>query len=498
MAKKRKNRPNRGGGTALAAAPPPGKGKSGASNYTLPTTTLAGKARGKQPSSEVKSGQSIQNKLGQYAATAIAAVRTRTDVYDIIRTLMREDGLFSSATNSMVALASKSGYRIAGFGPDGSMDLGVMSAAYNIIDQIDTSHDYTEGFNDKQSLQSLLATLMIDTIGSGGCGAELVLDPNFGPDKLLPLGYSTITWMADGKGGRWPAQDGGKTKLDFPTIFIAEHNRNADEGYSVSQLRPGISQTFQFNEFLEDTHRSVNRTGHSRMIVTLDQEAVRKMAPPDIAGDQAKMAAFFTSVKSSVEDALKDLEPEDALVAFNSVTAKIEDTGGTKSDYSSLLTTLGNLLGVSLKTPASVSGLRASGTQGLSNAETLIYLKVVEASKPPTEQVLSRALTLAVRLLGIDGYVRFELNPINLRPEIELEAYKLAKQNRILQLLSLGIISDAVACYELGQRPQDFKVTLAGTGFFAAKSAGNAPVDRTTSAGKALNPGTPASPGGKN
>jgi hypothetical protein len=88
------------------------------------------------------------------------------------------------------------------------------------------------------------------------------------------------------------------------------------------------------------------------------------------------------------------------------------------------------------------------------------------------------------------------LNPINLRPEVELEAYKLAKQNRVLQMLSLGIITDAVACYELGQRPQDFKVTLAGTGFFNSAAASTAPVDRVTSAGRALNPGTPASPGG--
>ncbi|MCY1297298.1 hypothetical protein D9M70_467330 [compost metagenome] len=346
-------------------------------------------------------------------------------------------------------------------------------------------------------MQSLLATLQLDVIGTGGCGLELVLDQTFGPERLVPIGYSTMTWEADGKGGRYPTQDGGDIPLNLPTVFIAEHNRNADEAYAVSLLRPGLSHTMNFNEFLEDTNRAVNRTGHSRLIATLVSEKVAAAAPDDVKIDPSKRAAFFNQVREEVERALAGLEPEDALVAYDSVEYDVKDTGGSKADYTALLTTLGNLLGASLKTPASVSGLRASGGQGLSNAETLIYLKVVEATRPPVEEVLSRALTLAVRLLGIEGNVYFEFLPVNLRPEDELEAYKGTKQKRILELLSYGLITDAEACYQLGVRPQGMFDTLAGTRFYAgtASTAGDEG-ERESSTGRALNPGTPSKSGG--
>lgn len=468
----------------------------GGSSVVLPTVKLAGVAKAKRPGSELDRGQSIQNELNQYVASAVNSVRTRSDINEIIRTLMREDGLFSSAANSMVALAAKS-YRIAGYNEAGIMDSAVMAAGYSILDKIDTLHDYSQGFNDKPSIQALLSTLQIDTIGSGGCGVELILDESFGPERLVPIGYSTIEWEADGKGGRYPTQDRGDINLDLPNVFIAEHNRNADEAYSVSLLRPGLSQTFQFTEFLEDTHRAVNRTGHSRLISTIDAKAARDLAPSEIANDPDKLARYLNQMKGSVEDSLSELEPEDALVSFDTVSHDVKDIGGNKSDYSSLMTVLGNLLGVSLKTPASVSGLRTSGGQALSNAETLIYLKVVESTRPPVEEIMSRALTLAVRLLGIDGHIKFVFDPIDLRPDTELEAYRNAKQQRILALLSYGLITDAEAAFELGIRPQGLIQAFSGTGFYKTTSQTRGEGERVSSTGRALNPGTPPAAGGE-
>lgn len=459
-------------------------------SFSIPNVKLVGKVAPKR-----EKGEAIPNPNTRFQANSIKQARDRTDVNEIIRWLMQEEGLFSSATQSMVAIASKSGYKLAAYRSDGVMDLGVMETAFNLLDSINTLDDY-EGFNDKMGINSLLSTLTLDVVSSGGCGAELVLGEDRQASKIVPLPYSSITWVADGNGGRYPAQDRGDTELNYPNIFIAEHNRLAEESYSVSMMRPGLSQTFEFSEFLEDTHRSLNRSGHNRLTATLDQEKVRLSAPREIASDPEKMAAYYNTVRTAVEDALKGAEPEDAFVSYDSVTYNVQEMSGSKADYSSLLTTLGNLLGVSLKTPASVSGLRSGGGQALSNAETLIYLKVVEAVRPSVEEVMSRALTLAIRLLGVDGYVKFEFNPIDLRPALELEAYRGSKQNRILSLLSYGIINDAEACYELGVRPTGLAKELSGTGFYTDKG-GETQGERISSTGRALNPGTPSKSGGK-
>lgn len=467
------------------------------SGVVLPSRNLAGKSRASRPGSNLSRGDTIRNTIGTYVQNAISEVRSRQDINEILRVLMREDGLVSNAANSMVAIASQSGFRIAGRDSTGAMSMEVMSVAYSLLDRLNMIHDYSQGFNDKPGNKSLLATLQMDVIGTGGCGLELVLDPAFGPERLVPVGYSTIEWVADGKGGRYPTQDDGEIELNIPTVFIAEHNRNADEAYAASLLRPGLDHIIQFNEFLEDMHRSLNRVGHSRLVATLVAEKIAAAMPPEYQNDAEKSAKFFDDARTQVEEALAGLEPEDAIVSFDSVDYSVEDTGGSKSDYTSLLGTLGNLTGASLKTPASVSGLRAGGGQGLSNAETLIYLRVTEATRPPVEEVMSRALTLAIRLMGIDGYVSFEFMPINLRPEEELEAYKGTRQKRVLEQLSLGLINDAEACYLLGLRPQSMVAELAGTGFYSKnQSATSDEAERESSTGRALNPGTPSKSGG--
>jgi len=470
---------------------------AGDSGVILPKKNLAGKARAQRPGSDLDKGAAITNTLARYTASAINNVASKTDVTDIIRTLIREDGLFSSAANSMVALSTGAGWRIGGYDATGTMSIEVMTLAYQLMDKISAVSDYSKGYNDKPGASTLLAMMQMDVVTSGGCGQELVLDQQFGPDRLVPIGYSTIAWVADGQGGRYPTQDAGKIELNIPTVFMAEHNRNPDEAYAVSLLRPGLSHTINFNSFLEDTHRALNRTGHSRLIATIAADKVLAATDEKTRASPEKMAAIYATVRDEMISELAGLEPEDAIIAFDSVSFKVEDTGGNKSDYTGMLSTLGNLLGAALKTPASVSGLRAGGSQALSNAETLIYLKVVQACRPPVEEVMSRALTLACRLYGIDGYVSFEFMPIDLRPEAELEAYVATKQKRVLELLSLGVINDAHACYELGMRPQGMTVPLSGTGFATKVAAANDPAaNRAGSAEAALSPDTPAKSGG--
>ena len=475
------------------------------SGVVLPKKT-AGVAKASRPGSTVAKGGSITNDYANFATTSIQEIRDRTDVNEAIRALLREEGIFSNAGNSMVSIAANSGFRLAGYDSTGAMSLEVMALAWSLIDRIDMHADYSQGYNDKPNFEGLINILQKDVVSSGGCGVEMVLAQDFTPERLVPIGYNSVTWQSDGNGGRYPTQDNGDIILNLPNVFIAEHSRHADEAYSQSPLRPGLNNTIYFNEFLEDTRRALNRVGHSRMVANIVTEKLAAAAPEETRRDPKKLQAWMAAQYQAVEDALSGLEPEDAIVAFDSVEFTVHDTGGSKADYSTMMATLGNMQGASLKTPASVTGLRASGGQGLSNAETLVYLQNVDALRTAVEEVLSRALTLAVRLLGTEGSIRIKFDPINLRPEEELEAYRATHQTRILERLSLGLISDAQACYELKVRPQDMVVSLQGTGFASTTSAvstdeedeGNVDDegDRTTSSGAATSPDTPSKSGG--
>lgn len=465
------------------------------SDVVLPRNKLAGKSRAKRPGSEQDRGQQIRNEFRQYIPGGIESIRSRSDITEIIKTLMREEGIFSSSGNAMVSIAANSGWKIAGYDMSGTMSTEVMSLGYVLMDRLDTLSDYSAGYNDKPAGGSLRTMLTLDVVTSGGCGAELVLAKDFSPERMVAIPYSGIDWESDGQGGRYPTQDSGDIELNIPTVFVAEHNRQPSDAYSSSILRPGLNNTLHFNEFIEDTRRAVNRVGHSRMTASIVAEKLQASAPQDVKNDDRKMQRYMEEQYEAVVSALESLEPEDAVVAFDSVEFEIQDMGGAKSDYTPLLSTLGNLLGASLKTPSSVTGLRAQGGQGLSNAETLVYLQTVDAIRRPVEEVLSRALTLAVRLLGVDGFIKFEFEPINLRPADELEAYRGTKQKRVLEALSWGLINDAQACFDLGIRPQGLQEMLAGTRFYSGKTE-TGEGERESSTGRSLNPGTPSQSGG--
>jgi hypothetical protein len=112
--------------------------------------------------------------------------------------------------------------------------------------------------------------------------------------------------------------------------------------------------------------------------------------------------------------------------------------------------------------------------------------------------VLSRALTLAVRLYGIDAYIKLDFEEIDLRPKAELEAHYAMRQNRVLELLSLGRITDdeAQQILGLGSLP-DGAETLTGTGFYSNKTPDTMPVSGTNARNASIAPAGPDSSGGR-
>jgi hypothetical protein len=129
------------------------------------------------------------------------------------------------------------------------------------------------------------------------------------------------------------------------------------------------------------------------------------------------------------------------------------------------------------------------GTQSanIASTETMLFTKSVEGVVTlKLNEIYSRTLTLALRLFGLDVYAEFRYDSVDLRPESELEAFKSTKQSRLLEQLSLGLISDDEACIALtGHLPPAGYTKLSGTMFKSAKAS--EPADATSNSGSTLN-----------
>ena len=465
---------------------------------------LLNKAQSQQPGAEVKKNDQISPRSPFLVSQSVRQLRTNGRIIEAIRKLAKEDGTVSSAVFAMVQVAM-SGFTVKAYNssdhthsPEGT------SLARSIIASMDTLYDYTAGFADKKPISAAVESSLREAILTGGLAGELVLDKQRLPDRIQIVPYETILWYSDGSGGKYPKQlpagGGEEIDLNIATFWVAEMHKEATQKYAGSMLEAALNSSFYYTEFIEDMRRTVRRGGHSRLVVKLNTEMVRAAATDEMQSDPVKMAAFLEDIRGEVETIVKSLEPEDALVAYDSVEIDNLTADGEKADYKELLNALSGVLATSLKSHPSILGLRLSGSQSLSNTESLIFLKTARAAQVPVETLFSRALTLSARLYGSDVYVKFRFNDIDIRPESELEAFRTMHQARVIEQLSLGFITDEEAAEQLGTGPRaPGAPALSGTMFAVNKTIDNAKEASPNAdpQGRALQPDTPSKAGGK-
>ena len=475
--------------------------KSKVGNAVVLPKAIPTKAKSATPASAVDKDQSLRRPAKDAIVNSVSDARNASSVIQSIRRLAEDEGVTSNSIFTASSIANTSFKATAYDTNTSTFNAEATKLVTWILASMDTLQDYTKKFSDKPTVRQFIEMGLRDCQITGGLGCELVLDENKLPSYLQLVSYEQIEFISDGKGSRKPVQKVQGTDdvdLNLPNFWIAELSKDPTQAYAVPILRAALNTSITNHEFIEDMRRSVNRTGHSRLIVKLDSAKIAAAAPEDVQEDPAKLIAHMLAVQSAMTSSLQALTPEDSIVTFDNAEIEVADIGGAKSDYVPLMKTLNNMQATSLKTPSSILGLRSEGSQSLSNIEALTYLKTLVALRGPIQDVLSRALTLAVRLYGSDVYVKVVFDPINLRPEDELEAYKTMKQTRQLDLLSLGIWTTEQYCHESGNPYRPDMPDLSGTGFAGSSpQSSDGGVDNSGGAERTLNSDTPKNGGGK-
>lgn len=463
--------------------------------------TLLGKAKTQTPFSRYKSGETVRRDTYVDLNQPISTKRGFNSAAETMRALAETNGLVSTALVNFVALCL-TGYKVKAYWTNSqefSRD-GVL-AAESIISAWDTVYDYSKGYADKPSMAGLMETLLYETLLTGGVGAELVLNSQRFPDRLVTFPYDTVTWKSRGDGSKFPVQtasDGKDVDLNVPTVFVAESLKTANRLYTLPAMHAGLLSLYHYQDFLEDAWRVVKQSGQPRLVVTLNHEKVIASAPIETRQNEAELAQYLETVRGGVENVLKGLAPEDALVLYDVAEVESHAASGEKRDLSELMGELAGLAASALKSNPSLLGLRLSGSQNTSTTEAMIALKTAEVFRRPVEEVISRALTLAVRLYGVDVYIEFEFDEIDLRPDSELAAHRQINQAITLELLSLGRVTDdeAQQMLGLGSLPEGAE-ELAGTMFRDKQKLDTLPASGTNARNAAIAPGGPTSGGGR-
>ena len=286
--------------------------------------------------------------------------------------------------------------------------------------------------------------------------------------------------------------------LDIPTVIYVSLDQDLLDPYSSSPLEPALQPVLADIDFNNDMRRALKRAVLPRLMATIDSEAIKKSTPPDIINDADKFATYKQNLISAVQNVINNANPEDAMISFSEIAyAYVEGGKDPSSIIERMQMVLNSKVQTGVKTLPVVLG-HGSGANA-SSAESLLFVKNANVVRVKLNEFYSRALTIATRLMGKDCYVEFTYAQIDLRPDAELEAYKAMKQSRILELLSLGLVSDEEACIELtGNLPPVGYKPLAGSMFKATSTTASAQpgtaASGTSAMGRTLSPSTPSQP----
>lgn len=430
---------------------------------------------------------------------------------EVVRNLAKVNPDLAGAVSAHLRIGIPEKYTAYAYNPDGSFNVEATRLALSLLARWETSPDYSVGFSQTDSLRSVFEALGKEGILYGGMLVELVLDKQRLPSYLQPIHVPQIKWYNDDKGLR-PVQvvGGQEVDLDFPTVMYVAIDPVLNDPYPQSPIESAVQPVLAGMQFLSDLRRVCARHVFPRYDVSLDEQKLKASIPLEIQADETKLASYINNVFSQVESMINDLGVEQALVHFDFV--KVSYVDGGSSDVPDTFETVKSIHDAKIATGAksmpAILG-HGAGSQNIASTETMLALMTDNSLiRLKLMELMSRSLTMACRLFGQDVTVNFEFDTIDLRPDAELEAFKIMKSQRILNQLSLGMLTDEEACLKLtGKLPPAGYKPLSGTLFMNAPGAStnSNPYSGTNAGGgqsgggaanQARSPSTPTQPGG--
>lgn len=408
----------------------------------------------------------------------LLSLRNGTSTKSTIRDLSKVSPDLSASAWAYQRLVVTRGFAAVAYNQDGTINPEATNLVQQLLARFNYLTDYSAGFAGTSSIHSVAESLTKELRITGSCSLELVLDKTRLPNRLVPISTTQLEFYDDGSGSMYPIQKttAGEVKLDIPTFFYESMDQDLLSAYSDSPMEAALQAVLADTEFTNDVRRVIKRALHPRLDVSIDYEKFRKTIPPQLLGDDEGLKAYQDNYVSAVEETVNGLEPDDALVHFDSVEFDYLNNGNVtlNKEYETVQNLTNAKMATGTKAPPSVLG-HGSDSQNIASTESLLFMRYCEGVQNKVNTIISRALTLGVRLFGMDVYVHFEFDRVDLRPESELEAFRSMRQSRILEQLSIGLISDEQASIALtGRLPPPGAPKLSGTFFKAGATDPNA------------------------
>jgi len=404
-------------------------------------------------------------------------VRNEATMAQVVKKLVLASPDLSAALETKIKTAISSKYSAIAYDNVGLINYEGTELIQSFLLRLDnSSYDYTK-FTKATDIRSVAASFFYDSFRYGAGSVELVLGDMRLPAFVKSIPTRLLNW-ADNTSEAYPVYTGGDSDvpLNFPTVFYSASMQDGESPYSESPLQAAIQVALWDADFMDSLRRAAAKNLLQRLKITINSEKYRATLPLEVQTDKDQLKAHMDATIDTLESQMSDMDPEDTLVIFDTLEADTIQDANRSEDRSILV--LQNLINGKIASGAKIlpSVIGRGESSNAASSEALLFLKSMNAAQIEFNLLFSKVLTLTLRLYGIEGYVKFAFEPVNLRPDIELESFKSIRQSRILEQLSLGLVSDVEASLVLtGSLPPEGYKELSGTMFkvAAADTSGN-------------------------
>lgn len=414
--------------------------------FILPTKSS--KAGGTSVTDTYKSGNTEVLSAPTYREhlNDIYSTRTSSDAQTLLKELFRTDPDCSAAVNAYLTTSNTDLiYTVKDSTGEYSQDGARL--LQQTIDRITRRNDYTLGYQPKSSINGIRESLKYMLLLRGAVGAELIFDKMMLPSEIRNVDMYYVKWYEKKPGEFKPQQEttesGEKVSLDIPTFFTSTFRQDPTSPYTYSYFVSAINVIAARQQVINDLYRIMNVTGFPRIDLTVMEETVVKNAPSNIKDKPEELKKWVTGIVQGVANSFNGVAPDQPFSHTDSIQAKMinDKNPGGSLQIEDIIATLNAQNQAGLK---AVSAFLGRGNSGVNTAtvEAQVFAMNAQELNEPIDYILSEVFTLALRMQGFDGIVEIKSRPVNLKPEIELEAQTVMKQSRLLEELSLGLISD--------------------------------------------------------
>jgi hypothetical protein len=459
----------------------------------LPTGRLAPPTGVSETSTYNPSNQVVTVPAYRDHLSDLVTTRVSTDSKKLLKDLFHHDPDVSASVNAYLTVANASEPVFIAYDQTHQIDRNGQKQLMDVLVALTTDSDYKQGFRMLDTVRTISEAMRYMLLLRGACAQELVLDKLKLPSEVRTIDVGSLEFQEKTPGVYKPIQlagQGRRISLDVPTVFISYFHRDPTDVYSYSHFVSCINTIASRQHVMNTLYRIMQVTGFPRMELKVLEEVVMKSAPADVLADPAKKQAYFNSIMSNVSSVVTNLRPEQAFVHGDSIEVGTvnQQRQGAEVNIDSVISNLNDQNQAALKTMGTVIGRGESGVN-TGSVEARIFAMNTDELNNPVGECWERILTLAMRLLGFQGYVRCYFQPVELRPDLELEPQRVMKQTRLLKDLSLGLITDDEYHMSMYNRlAPDNTPLLSGTGFESGGGSGASISPNADPLGRSLAP----------